>query len=247
MQVAPQLAQFCAQLLRAGIRQCDALHVHHWLGKTSLHKHVAPIVHIGELVACSRPALLCIDGPHLCQCVRPQAGKHHKPIHRQQLVPGLQQLLRIGMVVQGHVGPEHVHAARRWLAPVQPGLAPPAHAPPGAGEVFAQRSLMPRLGLDNAQRRLWITLSHTLVRCHATVQRLPAAPGSGLLHNPRQTLLHAPPYFVMQPGAVRRRLPLPARGGYRVNRRGSRKFSHGKARYAGRAWVKCLLKGTAWQ
>ena len=94
MQVAPERAQLGQQALRRLESERDALHVHHRLGKPGRHQHVAPVVHVGELVPGRAPACLQIQRPQLAQGVGSQAGKHQETVHGQRPVPLRQQRLR---------------------------------------------------------------------------------------------------------------------------------------------------------
>ena len=124
MQVAPQLTQVLQQSCRRLVGQCDAFHIHHRLREPGVHQHVAPVVHVRELVARGRPAERPVQAAQFPQGVRPEAREHQESVGRQGTMPLRDQRLGISRIVQHHVGPQHLHTSvGRHLEAGRPGLA----------------------------------------------------------------------------------------------------------------------------
>jgi hypothetical protein len=61
MKVPAQLAQFIQQAPGGVKGQRNAFHVQHRLGKAGVNQHVAPVMHIGELMGWRGPTLRLIQ------------------------------------------------------------------------------------------------------------------------------------------------------------------------------------------
>ena len=95
---------------RCGVSQVSVMRSMSITGsaKPACDQHVAPVVHVGEVVRRRRPAQRAVDGAQFAQRVRAQAGEHQEAVDGQRPVPCGEQRLRVGRHVQGHVGPQHL-------------------------------------------------------------------------------------------------------------------------------------------
>ena len=220
VKIAAQLTQLLQQPRRRVVSQGDALHVHHRLSKTGLHQHVAPVVHVGELMAGRRPAQRLVHTAQFTSCVRAQTGKHHEPIDRQQTVPSGQQSLGIGRLMQGHVGPEHIQAAgfRRLKAcrPRRPRQALQDLLPPWRAQGTSGVQRLAGFSFHDKTKCAGVTPAQFPVRCQPAPHRTPMRPKSGFELDPLQAIKHAARHLFMQPRRDRRRAALPARYSERI-------------------------------
>ena len=111
MQIAPDAAKLLQSALWGGKRECDALHIHHRLSKACANQQIAPIMHIGERMRRRPPAKLRVNLAQLHGRIGPKAGEHQIAVNRQHAMPSLHRGRRIGLSVQRHIRPHHLHRA----------------------------------------------------------------------------------------------------------------------------------------
>ena len=146
------------------------------------------------------PAQRAIQLAQFAQRVGPEAGKHQKAVHRQRPVPARNQRLRIGHLVQQHVGPQHLHPAIGRQADLHRGRRPARRTPPGFGQCLGRELRTRGAVFDHKAGRLRVAARQQAVRLQAAAHRLPVRPLLRLQLDPAQALFHAPRHLFMQPG-----------------------------------------------
>ena len=207
----PSVAQFGQRRAGVGPGQHDALHVHHRLGEAGMHQHVAPVVHVGELVARRRPAA-ALGRARAVRAACRARGRRTSGSRRSPARGAMRdQRLRVGRHVQRHVGPEQVDAVFGRRVEARLCAAPAPRAPPRRFE----RAAVARASAAPARHeRLRASRIAAAPPARAPPGRRAAAtsrPSCAAAPDPLQPLVHAPADLLVQPGrAGGRREPLPS-------------------------------------
>ncbi|CFM67791.1 Uncharacterised protein [Bordetella pertussis] len=134
--VAAQGAHILQQALGGLVGQRQGFLVHYRIGKTVLDQQVAKIVHVHEGRRGRAQAGIGQRLAQLAQRSGTQAGKHRQPAHLEDAAPFGQDRVRLGMPVQGQVGPHQVQLLGRQPAGGQVG----AHERDGGLAALGQAS-----------------------------------------------------------------------------------------------------------
>ena len=190
----------------------SALHVHHRLGETCAHQHVSPVVHVREFVG-RRAASPCdrYKLAQLAQGIGSQAGEHQESVDRQHPVPLASSAFGSADICSAMLAHTMSDAAIGRSAEAGRGAQPARRAATTACASADCVAACPRgRRVHDPAWRVAVTLRHRRMGLHAAAQRLPIDPAPGLHADPLQTLLHAPPDLLMQPGRCRLRAPRPS-------------------------------------